>query len=101
MASTSGHEGEELAKQVLRYFLHNPQSADSLEGVARWRLLEETIHHTLTETNGALEQLVARGYLRAVSVPGSDCIYTLNPAKREEAERFLGLTKPIEPEHRR
>lgn len=97
MSLTSGDEGEELAKQVLRYFLHHPQSADSLEGVARWRLLEETIHHTLTQTNGALEQLIAKGFLRVVSVPGSDSIYTLNPAKRDEAARYLGLAKPVEP----
>jgi len=98
MSSSSGHEGEELAKQVLRVFLHNPQSADSLEGVARWRLLEETIHHTLTETSGALEQLVTRGYLRMVSVPGSDSIYALNPVKREEAEQFLNLATTMDPE---
>jgi hypothetical protein len=94
MSSTCGHENEELVKHVLRYFLHNPQSADSLEGVARWRLLEETIHRTLTETRSALERLVAEGYLQVVSVPGSDQIYTLNPTKREEAERFLGQAEP-------
>lgn len=83
-----GHE--EVAKQVLRYFLRNPHSADSLEGVARWRLLEEKIHHTLIETQSALENLVAEEYLRVVSVPGSELIYTLNTDKREEAEQFVG-----------
>lgn len=81
---------EEVAKQILRYFLRNPQSADSLEGVARWRLLEERIHHTLVETQSALEQLVAEGYLRVVSVSGSENIYTLNTTKRKEAEEFVG-----------
>lgn len=88
MSSTHGHE--ELAKQVLRYFLRNPQSADSLEGVARWRLLEEKIHHTLIETQSALEQLVAEEYLRVVSVPGSELIYALNTRKQKEAEQFVG-----------
>lgn len=94
MSSTCGHEGEELVRHVLRYFLHHPQSADSLEGVARWRLLEETIHRTLTETRSALDRLVAEGYLQVVSVPGSEHIYALNPSKREEAERFLGPAAP-------
>ena len=75
---------------MLSYFLRNPHSADSLEGVARWRLLEEKIHHTLIETQSALEQLVAEGYLRVVSVPGSDLIYALNTEKRKEAEQFVG-----------
>lgn len=88
MSSRFGHE--EVAKQVLSYFLRNPQSADSLEGVARWRLLEEKIHHTLIETQSALEKLVAEEYLRVVSVPGSELIYTLNTDKRKEAEQFVG-----------
>ena len=70
--------------------MRNPQSADSLEGVARWRLLEEKIHHTLIETQSALENLVAEEYLRVVSVPGSELIYTLNTDKRKEAEQFVG-----------
>lgn len=93
MSSNGGYD-EELAQHVLRYFLHNPQSADSLEGVARWRLLEETIHHTLTETRSALERLVAKGYLQVSSVPGSDRIYTLNPNKREEAKLFVASSAP-------
>lgn len=75
---------------MLRYFLRNPHSADSLEGVARWRLLEEKIHHTLIETQSALEQLVAEGYLQVVSVPGSELIYALNTEKQKEAEQFVG-----------
>jgi hypothetical protein len=95
MSSTGGHEGEELAQQILSYFLHHPKSADSLEGIARWRLLEEKIHHTLIETRTALDRLVADGYLSVVSVPGSDQIYALNPTRREEAEKF------VEPENTR
>ncbi len=85
--SARQHE-EKLIRDVLGYFLHNPQSADSLAGVAHWRLLDETIHHTLTETKGALERLVAEGYLKEVSAAG-DHIYTLNSEKREEAEQFI------------
>jgi hypothetical protein len=84
------HGHEEVVKQVLRYFLRNPQSADSLEGVARWRLLEERVHHTLIETQRALEELVAEGYLQEVSVPGSEQIYALNTTKLREAEQFAG-----------
>jgi hypothetical protein len=88
MSSTYGYE--EIAKQILRYFLRNPQSADSLEGVARWRLLEENVHQAMVETQSALEQLVAEGYLQVVSVPGSELIYILNTTRHKEAEAFAG-----------
>jgi len=94
MSSNIGHDEDKLVRHVLRYFLHNPQSADSLEGVARWRLLDETIHYTLTETRDALERLVAGGYLQEVSVLGSDHIYALNPEKRKEAEQFINRGSP-------
>ena len=89
MSSSGGHHGEELAQQILSYFLHHPKSADSLEGIARWRLLEVRIHRTLIETRSALDQLVAAGYLRVIPVPGADQFYALNSAKREEAEEFV------------
>jgi hypothetical protein len=86
--SARQHE-EKLLRDVLGYFLHNPQSADSLAGVAHWRLLDETIHHTLTETQGALDRLVAEGYLKEISAAGTDHIYALNSEKRKEAEQFI------------
>jgi hypothetical protein len=33
-----------VTKQIVSYFLRNPNAADTLEGIARWRLLEERIH---------------------------------------------------------
>jgi hypothetical protein len=89
MSSDREHDEERVAREILEYFLRNPQSADSLEGVAHWRLLDETIHRTLAETRDALERLVAEGYLRRVSVPGSEFIYSLDPRKKNEAESFI------------
>jgi uncharacterized membrane protein YidH (DUF202 family) len=81
----------EMAKEVLRYFVHNPHAADSLEGVARWRLLEEAVRRHVEGTQLALTWLVAQGFLREVSSPGIGPIFSLNPEKRGEAERFLNL----------
>lgn len=36
-----------LALEILQYYLRHPEAADTLEGVARWRLLEQRIHHTV------------------------------------------------------
>lgn len=80
----------EMAKEVLRYFVHNPHAADSLEGVARWRLLEEVVQRHVEGTHQALSWLVVQGFLREVSTPGRGAIFSLNPERRAEAERFLG-----------
>jgi hypothetical protein len=80
---------QELAKEILSYFLRNPQAADSLKGVARWRLLEERVHRQIEDTDEALEWLVRNGFLVRVSPAWSEAVYQLNPKNRPEAERFL------------
>jgi len=77
------------AREILRYFLRNPQAADDLEGVARFRLLDEQIHRSVTEARAALEWLVAKGLLKKEQAGASNAIYRLNARSREEAERFL------------
>jgi len=89
LMSSLRQDEERLIREILGYFVRNPNAADSLEGVAHWRLLDETIHRTVAETGSALERLVAEGYLQRVPVPGSAHIYTLNPQKRKQAEQFV------------
>ena len=101
MSSQTEHGDGDLVKEILAYFLRHPQSADTLEGVARWRLLEEAIHRALTETLSALEWLVRQGYLQRLPSHGSEHLYALNFEKRNEAERFvdqgIGTQGPTDP----
>ena len=78
-----------MAKEILRYFLRNPRAADSLEGVARWRLLEEAVQRRIESTDRALRWLVRHGYLREIGTSGTGAIFSLNAQRQEEAERFL------------
>ncbi|HEX5482656.1 MAG TPA: hypothetical protein VFZ08_08535 [Terriglobia bacterium] len=80
---------EDLARDVMRYFLRNPQAADNLEGVARWRLADEHIRQTVQGTWEALQLLVAKGYLveRRSALTGK--FFALNKENRREAERFV------------
>lgn len=78
-----------MAGNILRYFLRNPHAVDNLEGVARWRLLEEAIHRGVEGTDKAMKWLVIQGFLQKVSTVGSREVFRLNPAKRAEAERFI------------
>ena len=80
---------QELAREILAYFLRNPEGADDLKGVTNWRLLDQMIHHALEETSDALEWLVSQGYLATDSTTGSERIFRLNTEKREDALEFL------------
>ena len=79
-----------VAREILRYFLRNPKAADSLEGITRWRLLDERIHRKLQETEEALASLMDRGLLIAEEYPGlSGRVFRLDTTMLKEAEEFL------------
>lgn len=80
----------ETAPDVLSYFLRNPDAADSLEGVARWRLLEEALHRSLAQVERAVRWLVEQGFLVRDERAGAGTLYRLNLARRDDARRLLG-----------
>ena len=63
--------------------------ADDLEGIARWRLLEEAIYHRVDETAHALEWLVEHELLRQDSTKASGTLFRLDDEARQRAEAFL------------
>ena len=79
----------EMAGEILNYFMRNPQAADTLEGVARWRLMDEVIRRKLDETEAVLECLVARGYLTRSISPGGIATFSLDSERVGEARQFL------------
>jgi hypothetical protein len=85
----SPEQENEVVKRILRYFVRNPNAADSLEGIARWRLLEEQIHHSLQETEIALTWLVEQGFLDEVKALGPAPVFRLNTRHRARAVSFL------------
>ena len=86
------------AKEILAYFVQNPQAVDSLEGIACWRLPEERIRRQIKDANAALEWLVAKGYLQKISSPLAEPVYRLNEVNRSAVERFLEGSADGEPE---
>ena len=80
---------DDIARAILGYLLRHPDAADSLEGLARWRLVEATVRRTLDETERAVHLLVARGWVRKVARPHAPTLFTLDEARRDEASRFL------------
>jgi hypothetical protein len=78
-----------VSKEILSYFLRNPEAADDLEGVARWRLLNETIYRSVEETKNALEWLVKQGFLLKAAKGSTATMYRLNRQESTRAKSFL------------
>jgi hypothetical protein len=82
-----------LARELLSYYTKHPQAADTSEGLARWRLLQEYVERTTRDTEEALGWLVARGFLREVPGRAGRSVFVLAADRRGEAEAFLGRPK--------
>jgi hypothetical protein len=80
---------ESVTRDVIRYFLDHPELADSLEGIAHWRLMTQRVREVVGETERALSILVERGLIRRIAVSGGPVLFRLDPAKREDAERLM------------
>jgi hypothetical protein len=77
-----------VAKLIAAYFLRNPQAADTLEGIARWRLLDEQIHQSVRTTTEAVQLLVKMGLLVAERSGPAGVLYRLNESRRSHAAQF-------------
>jgi hypothetical protein len=76
-------------RDVLSYFVRHPRAADSLEGVVRWRLLEEKLDQDVNETRKALSWLVSQGLLLTDSPKGAKALFYLNGERVRDAERLV------------
>ena len=84
----------QVAEEILRYFLRNPQAIDDLEGVARWRLLDERIHSSLGEVSRAIAWLVSEGLLLQQGSDTANSLFRLNADRRSDSERLCEGTDP-------
>lgn len=86
-------------RHVLSYFVRNPHAADSLEGIARWRLLDEVIHLKVNAASRALDWLVERGVLQETVGLGHQPVFSLDPERKQDAERLLAELLAAQPPH--
>ncbi|MGA2275960.1 MAG: hypothetical protein ABSG00_00025 [Terracidiphilus sp.] len=78
-----------VAKEILSYFLRNPEAADSLTELARWRLMEERVRRSVESTEAALNWLIDEGYVQREARLGTESLFRLNPDRRQDAESLL------------
>jgi hypothetical protein len=91
---------EHIAKDILHYLLRHPAAADTFDGIARWRVLEEIAQRSVASTEDAMRWLIAKGFLSEVKIGGGQSLYRLNPDRREEAESLVKASGPQPPDHR-
>jgi hypothetical protein len=80
---------DEIVVDLLSYFLRNPSATDSFDGIVRWRIMDEIVRRSVADTEGALEVLIAEGYMRQEQVPGGKTVYALRDERRDDAERLV------------
>lgn len=86
-----GGEGrrEQIARDILNYLLHHPAAADTFDGIARWRILEEIAKRSVASTEDAMHWLIEQGFLREEKIAGGRTLYRLDAGKRRDAELLV------------
>ncbi len=77
---------QSVAREIMSYFLEHPEAIDSLEGIARWRLMLRQIDRTVEETAVALRVLISDDLIEEIQSESGPSLYRLNPGTRKEAQ---------------
>ena len=64
-----------LRGEIIDYLRKNPNAGDSLEGVMNWWLSQRDKKPDVAEIEQVLEQLIAEGSVRKVSLVGGTILY--------------------------
>src|SRR5437867_1285480 len=78
----------ELAREILRLYLQNPNMVSDVEDIVRWRLLQQDVLRQMEEVRQAVGWLVEKGFLSLQQSEGMAELYVLNRERREDAERL-------------
>jgi len=84
------------ATDILRYFLRHPEAADSIYGIARWRLLEEAVHRSVESTATALRWLVDQQFLLERRSVARDPLFYLNSKNLKNATELINSSSHLE-----
>lgn len=69
---------EEHTEMILDYLRKNPEAGDTLEGVTRWWLEQESIEISVDKVIKALESLIEKGVIKGQKVKGGSTFYKVN-----------------------
>jgi len=69
---------ETLILRISTYLQKHKQAGDTLEGVARWWMMNQLVSDSLIEVKEALERLKAQGVISARKSPDGRTLYFIN-----------------------
>ena len=81
------------AYDILAYLAEHPDAEDTLEGIMQWWLLEQRIKHWTAEAQGALDELVAEGFVLERRDSDGRAHYRLNRRKAKNVDALLKRVK--------
>ena len=81
--------GGDIADDILRYLCNNPDSKDTIEGIAQWWVLEQRIASQVRKVEEGVERLLSQGYLLAAAGPSGKRVYQVNPERLKEIRERL------------
>jgi hypothetical protein len=87
------NSSEDIAREILSFFLRRPGVTDSFNGIARWRLMEDAVDRNVAATEEALLWLIESGFLSEARIAGCQSVFQLNPEKRGEAINLVNSGK--------
>lgn len=82
------NDKEQLARDILKYLIKNPNAQDTLKGIDWWLLGRRTKHRTAV-VQEVLNDLVDEGYLIAYKGSDSQTHYKINLRKLRKIENRL------------
>jgi hypothetical protein len=87
--SNSHFEQHEIEREILAYFLKNPDAQDTLEGIIEWWLLETYIRKQSILVKQALSELVNQGLIIEIQNSNAQRRYRVNQEKMKEIQERL------------
>src|SRR5262249_45091146 len=90
MAPAEEENITDIAAQIMAHMLRNPDAVDGLEGLSRFRLLEQRIQQSVANTEEALHWLVSMGLVLEERTGQGTPSYRLNPIRMKDAINLGG-----------
>ena len=73
-------DSSEITNEIMTYLSNHPNAADTLDGVAKWWLLDRADKLQLGKVKQALDELVAKGLVVKQKKTDSGILYRANMA---------------------
>ncbi len=80
----------DMAKMILSYLIKNPEAKDTIQGIAKWWLLNEKIDQTLNNILNAMNFLTIQNLVYEQNY-SNDCIsYQINEEQIDRIKELIG-----------